>query len=62
MVRGNLRAMVWIFLIFILVVVLIYIVSEHTMQVRRRKQQLEQIQKRLAEKQGKGPDDKSPES
>ena len=62
MVRGNLRAMVWIFLIFILVVVLIYIVSEHTMQVRRRKQQLEQIQKRLAEKQGKKPDDESPES
>ena len=62
MVRGNLRAMVWIFLIFILVVVLIYIVSEHTMQVRRRKQQLDQIQKRLAEKQGKKPDDESPES
>lgn len=42
--------MVWFFLIFILVVVLIYIISEHTMQVRRRKQQLEQIHKRLAEK------------
>jgi predicted Holliday junction resolvase-like endonuclease len=62
MVRGNLRAMVWIFLIFILVVVLIYIVSEHTMQVRRRKQQLEQIQKRLAEKKGTEQDDESPES
>jgi predicted Holliday junction resolvase-like endonuclease len=62
MVRGNLRAMVWIFLIFILVVVLIYIVSEHTMQVRRRKQQLEQIQKRLAEKKGTEQDDASPES
>jgi predicted Holliday junction resolvase-like endonuclease len=42
--------MVWIFLIFILVVVLVYILSEHTMQVRRRKQQLDQIQRRLAEK------------
>lgn len=62
MVRGNLRAMVWIFLIFILVVVLIYIISEHTMQVRRRKQQLEQIQKRLAEKRGETQDDEPPES
>ena len=62
MVRGNLRAMVWIFLIFILVVVLIYIISEHTMQVRRRKQQLERIQKRLAEKQGKNKDDGPAES
>lgn len=61
MARGNLRAMVWIFLIFILVIVLIYIVSEHTMQVRRRKQQLDQIQKRLAEKQGKKLDDESSE-
>ena len=42
--------MLW-FIIAILVVVLIYIVSEHTMTVRRRKQQLEQIQRRLAEKQ-----------
>lgn len=42
--------MLW-FVIAILVVVLIYILSEHTLQVRRRKQQLEQIQRRLAEKQ-----------
>lgn len=42
--------MLW-FVIVILVIVLIYIVSEHTLQVRRRKQQLEQIQRRLAEKQ-----------
>ena len=42
--------MYW-FLIIILVLALIYILSEHGMQVRKRKQQLEQIQKRLAEKQ-----------
>jgi hypothetical protein len=48
--------MLW-FIIAILVIVLIYIVSEHTMQVRRRKQQLEQIQKRLAEKQAESRDD-----
>ena len=41
--------MLWA-LIIVLVIVLIYILSEHSMQVRRRKQQLEQIQKRLAEK------------
>lgn len=41
--------MYW-FLIIILVLALIYILSEHGMQVRKRKQQLEQIQKRLAEK------------
>jgi hypothetical protein len=41
--------MLW-FLIIILVLALIYILSEHGMQVRRRKQQLEQIQRRLAEK------------
>ena len=41
--------MLW-FLIIILVLALIYILSEHGMQVRKRKQQLEQIQKRLAEK------------
>ena len=62
MARGNLRAMVWLFLIFILVVVLVYIVSEHTMQVRRRNQKLDQIQKRLAEKRGEKADDNSPES
>lgn len=44
--------MLW-FLIIILVIVLIYILSEHGMQVRRRKQQLEQIQRRLAEKNSK---------
>ncbi|MDJ0814244.1 MAG: hypothetical protein QNJ23_10985 [Woeseiaceae bacterium] len=49
--------MLW-FIIAILVIVLIYILSEHTMQVRRRKQQLEQIQKRLAEKKAESPDDK----
>ena len=42
--------MLW-FLIIILVLALIYILSEHGMQVRKRKQQLEQIQRRLAEKQ-----------
>ena len=42
--------MLW-FVIAILVIVLIYILSEHAMTVRRRKQQLEQIQRRLAEKQ-----------
>ena len=42
--------MLW-FLIAILFIALIYIVSEHSLQVRRRKQQLEQIQRRLAEKQ-----------
>ena len=42
--------MYW-FLIIILSLALVYILSEHAMQVRRRKQQLEQIQKRLAEKQ-----------
>ena len=47
--HGNLCAMLW-FLIIILVIALIYILSEHGMQVRRRKQQLEQIQRRLAEK------------
>ncbi len=41
--------MLW-FLIIILVLALIYILSEHGLQVRRRKQQLEQIQRRLAEK------------
>ena len=41
--------MLWA-LIIILVIVLIYILSEHGMQVRRRKQQLEQIQRRLAQK------------
>jgi predicted Holliday junction resolvase-like endonuclease len=41
--------MLW-FLIIILVLALIYILSEHAMQVRKRKQQLEQIQRRLAEK------------
>lgn len=41
--------MLWL-LIAILVIALIYILSEHGMQVRRRKQQLEQIQRRLAEK------------
>ena len=44
--------MLW-FLIIILVLALIYVLSEHGMQVRKRKQQLEQIQRRLAEKQGK---------
>ena len=52
--------MLW-FVIAILVIVLIYIVSEHTMQVRRRKQQLEQIQKRLAEKQAESSDEKKPD-
>ena len=42
--------MLWLFIV-ILVIALIYILSEHGMQVRRRKQQLEQIQRRLAEKQ-----------
>ena len=46
--HGNLCTMLW-FLIIILVLALIYILSEHGMQVRRRKQQLEQIQRRLAE-------------
>ena len=41
--------MLW-FLIIILVLALIYILSEHGMQVRRRKQQLEHIERRLAEK------------
>ncbi len=49
--------MLW-FLIIVLVLALIYILSEHGMQVRRRKQQLEQIQKRLAEKQAKSSEDK----
>lgn len=42
--------MLW-FLIGLLVIVLVYVISEHSMTVRRRKQQLEQIQRRLAEKQ-----------
>ena len=42
--------MLWLFIV-ILVIALIYILSEHGMQVRRRRQQLEQIQRRLAEKQ-----------
>lgn len=53
--------MVWIFLIFILVVVLIYILSEHAMQVRRRKQQLEKIHKRLAEKKAESGSDQAEE-
>lgn len=48
--------MLW-FVIAILVIVLIYILSEHAMQVRRRKQQLEQIQRRLAEKQAESKSD-----
>jgi predicted Holliday junction resolvase-like endonuclease len=59
MARVNLRAMVWFFLIFILVVVLIYILSEHTMQVRRRKQQLEKIHKRLEEKRAESASDEA---
>ena len=47
--------MLW-FLIIILALALVYILSEHAMQVRRRKQQLEQIQKRLAEKKAGSPD------
>ena len=49
--------MLWA-LIIILVIVLIYILSEHSMQVRRRKQQLENIQRRLAEKRAESEDDK----
>ncbi len=41
--------MLW-FLIIILALALVYILSEHAMQVRKRNQQLEQIEKRLAEK------------
>ena len=48
--------MLW-FLIIILVLALIYILSEHGMQLRKRKQQLEQIQRRLAEKRAAPPDD-----
>ena len=53
--------MLW-FLIIILVLALIYILSEHGMQVRKRKQQLEQIQKRLAEKrtESSGDEDEAP--
>lgn len=53
--------MLW-FLIIILVLALIYILSEHGMQVRKRKQQLEQIQKRLAEKRAEssGDEDEAP--
>jgi hypothetical protein len=42
--------MYW-FLIIILSLALVYILSEHGMQVRKRKQQLEQIRRRLEEKQ-----------
>ena len=52
--------MLWA-LIIILVIVLIYILSEHSMQVRRRKQQLEQIQRRLAEKNAESDSEKSAE-
>jgi hypothetical protein len=52
--------MLWL-LIAILVIALIYILSEHGMQVRRRKQQLEQIRRRLAEKNAEsGTDDGEP--
>ncbi len=53
--------MVWFFLIFILVVVLIYILSEHAMQVRSRKHQLEKIHKRLAEKKAEAKGDEAEE-
>ena len=53
--------MYW-FLIIILVLALIYILSEHGMQVRKRKQQLEHIQKRLAEKRAESGDGKSADS
>ena len=54
--------MVWIFLILILVGILIYILSEHRMQVRRRNQQLDQIQRRLAEKKSESKSDQADES
>ncbi|MDJ0905704.1 MAG: hypothetical protein QNI96_06775 [Woeseiaceae bacterium] len=46
--------MLW-FLIIVLALALVYILSEHGMQVRRRKQQLEQIERRLAEKKAESP-------
>lgn len=48
--------MYW-FLIIVLSLALVYILSEHGMQVRKRKQQLEQIRKRLAEKQAESAGD-----
>ena len=47
--------MYW-FLIIILSLALVYILSEHGMQVRKRKQQLEQIRRRLEEKQAESSD------
>ncbi len=61
MAHGNLRAMVWIFLILVLVGILIYILSEHRMQVRSRNQQLDQIQRRLAEKKAESDGDQTDE-
>ena len=48
--------MYW-FLIIILSLALVYILSEHGMQVRKRKQQLEQIRRRLEEKQAESSDE-----
>jgi lysylphosphatidylglycerol synthetase-like protein (DUF2156 family) len=50
--------MYW-FLIIILSLALVYILSEHAMQVRKRKQQLEQIRRRLEEKQAESSNDSS---
>lgn len=50
--------MFW-FLIIILSLALVYILSEHGMQVRKRKQQLEQIRRRLEEKQAESSNESS---